>query len=408
VFLLLRMAWRNLFRNTRRTIITGTAVAVGLAALILALALFDGVRVQMEKRLTEDFLADGQIHADGYRRTRDAALTIPDGMELLDRLDDDPRVQAVAPRAVAFGLLSSADDALGVRVFGVTPEAEKQVTRFHCKLSRGNYFEGRHRRELIMGERAAHTLRVRLGSRVVLTLSQPGTGDLAQQLFRVAGEFKSGTRALDTGLVLIRLSDLQRLLGKNDDIHEIAVQLTPGVRKDRVRCATFWRELNHPPVEALPWQDLAPQFQAIQRLQWVSFAILVGIVFVIIALGIMNTLLMSLFERTREFGILRSLGTRPWQLGCLIVLEAGSLAIFAAFPGTVLGVAVSAWFQFHGIDWSGMSYGGVNFTEPTRALITPGSVIASLAVIIATTLIVAVFPAVKAMRLRPTDALRHH
>lgn len=407
MFLLLRMAWRNLFRNTRRTVITGSAVAVGLAALILSLALFEGVNAQMEERLTEDFLADGQIHATKYRRTRDAALTIPGGAELLDRLWKDPQVRAVAPRAVAFGLLSSADDALGTRILGVIPEDERQVTRFHKKLCQGRYFAGRYKRELILGERAARTLRVRLGSRVVLTLSQPGSGDLAQQLFRVAGMFRSGTRALDSGLVLVRLTDLQRLMGKTDEFHELAVRLMPALRKDPVRRKVFWRKLNRAPVEARAWQDLAPQFQAIQRLQWVSFAVLVGIVFVIIALGIMNTLLMSLFERTREFGILRSLGTRPWQLGCLIVFEAGSLALFAALPGTVLGVAVSAWFQFHGIDWSGMSYGGVSFTEPTRALITPGSVVMSLAVIVATTLVVAVLPAVKVMRLRPIDALRH-
>ncbi|NOY80277.1 MAG: ABC transporter permease [Kiritimatiellaeota bacterium] len=404
--MLLRMAWRNLYRNTRRTAITGIAIAVGLAALLLSLALFEGVNRQMTARLTEDFLGDGQIHAAGYRRTRDVARTLPGGEKLLQRLRRDKRVRSVAPRVIAFGLISSAEDALGVRILGVEPAAEKEAFRFYRKICRGAFFPGRREREVVLGARAARTLGIRIGSRLVLTVAQPGSGELAQQLFRLAGTFRTGARELDNGLALVRLGDLQAMLGMTGQLHEIALRLEPQVEAEPRARDAFWSGLAHSGIEALPWTELAPQFHAIQRLQWVSFAILVGIVFAIIALGIMNTLLMSLFERTREFGVLRALGTRPAWLGCLVLFEAASLAVFAALPGLVLGLGVSAWFQVHGVDWSGMSYGGVYFTEPTRARITSGGVALSLAVIVLTTVLVAVFPALKAMRIRPVDALR--
>ncbi len=403
---LLRMAWRNLYRNTRRTVITGAAISIGLAALVLSLALFEGVNRQMTARLTEDFLGDGQIHAVGYRRTRDVGRTLPGGEQLLQRLRRDARVRGAAPRAMAFGLVSSAEDALGVRVMGVEPAVEKEAFRFFRKVRRGAFFPGRHGREIVLGARAARTLGVRIGSRLVLTVAQPGSGELAQQLFRLAGTFRTGARQLDNGLALVRLGDLQAMLGMPGELHEIALRLTPETAADPRKRAAFWSGLVAADIEALPWTELAPQYHALQRLQWVSFAILVGIVFAIIALGIMNTLLMSLFERTREFGVLRALGTRPAWLGGLVLLEAASLAVFAAVPGLVLGLAVSAWFQFRGVDWSGMSYGGVQFTEPTRAQITLSGVALSLAVIVLTTVLVALFPAVKAMRIRPIDALR--
>jgi len=402
---LIRMAWRNLFRNARRTLITAASIGIGLAALLISVALVEGMLEQMTKQLTDDFLGQGQLHATGYMEKRDVKLTLPHGMHLMKELDTLPEISALSPRIYSFGLVASSNDSRGVRLMGVDPKRESHVTHFHKKVREGAYFEGKYHREVLIGARLAKTLKVKLGSKVVLTVAQARGGEMQQDLFKVAGIFESGERDTDSGLALVRLPELQRMLGLEDQFHEIALRLASGGGKSGVD-APIWKQLSSDTVEARHWMALEPQLAYLISFMDLAMGLMVIIVFSIVGVGIVNTILMSLFERIREFGILRALGTRPLRIGALILLEAASLAAVASVLGVLLGLLGSWYLSVYGIDWSGSSFSGVTITEPTRAVIIPEQFALFTLIIMLSTVVVAIYPALKAMAIKPVDAMR--
>jgi ABC-type lipoprotein release transport system permease subunit len=356
----LKLAWRNIFRNRRRTFLTGLIIGIGLAAMIFVDAYIVGMKDGMISSATSSFLGHAQIHREGFQDSQDADLTIARTDQLVEQLRSDPHVEAFSERTLSFGTISAPADIASVVIYGIEPQREKALSKVDESIVEGSYLE--QNEGALIGQDLARRLEAQVGDRIVITVSQAASGELSQTLFRVHGIFRMHIKEIDSAAVFIPLSAAQSMLGIGQGIHEIAV------RFDRTQYASeqgqrFAADYSRFGNVAETWQQLVPQIKYVLDMTNISIAITVILVFAMIMFGIINTMFMALYERTFEFGVLRAVGTRPARLRNLIVFEAASLAVYAAALGMILGAAVTLISSFTGLDLTGVEFAGTTFTS---------------------------------------------
>lgn len=401
--MLVRLGFRNLMRNKRRALITGTAIGLGLAALMFSDALIQGMQESLLNSATESFLGDGQIHRSGYRAAPEVEKTIHNLPGLVSGLAADPRIATFARRVVSPGIITSPANLSPVQIYGVDPAAEPALSQIDEALVEGEYFTGENLRDLILGRELADLLEVGLGGRVVVTLAEAGTGDLAQELFRVSGIYRFGVQEMDRGMAFIRINRAQGMLGLGAEVHEVAVRLAP---VGRLAPGAVWVDHSGGDNEAVGWEVLLPQLKVAMDLSQFSLLIVGLILFAVVSLGIINTLFMSLHERTFEFGVLRAVGTRASRLAFLILAEAAALALLAAVLGVAIGGVAIGVTGTLGLDYTGIEAMGVTFRDRLYPVFALRQVILYPAVVMVLTVMVAVYPAIHAARLLPAHSLR--
>ncbi len=397
----LKLAWRNTLRNLRRTLLTALVIAVGLAALIFVEGLIEGMKVNMIRSATQTLQGEAQIHARGYREEPDVDLLIPLFEQVSATLQNDPAIAAWSPRTLAQGMLASASGMGAVQIYGVEPEQEVQVSLFRRGLVSGVFLSGE-KQEIILGKKLAEELEVSLGDRIVLTAassSKAGSGDLTQELFRVSGIFDLQSNTLNSVVALVNRSTLLGALRLGPGAHEIALR---------------FKELNHPPslkfenpeIEYLLWPELMPALYAMLEMTNSSMLIMGFILFGVISFGVVNSLLMSLYERMYEFGVLKAVGTRPTRIARLILLESLCLGMISIAIGTTLGLGLTLWFSRHGIQMPSTEYAGTVLRDPIFVISSRESFIRLPLFVLGLTLLAGVYPAWIAAHLNPSQAMR--
>ena len=407
MLLLIKLAWRNMFRNTRRTALASLAIGVGLAGLIFTDALMIGMVESMIRTATDTFLGHGQIHAEGFRNTLEVEKTVPDLPGLLEDLAVDPDVEGHALRTQAFAMVASASDAGAVLLYGIDPRAERAVSKVDEALVEGAYLEVGDSRRILIGSRLAETLEVAVGDRVVVTVAEAETGELAQEMFRIGGIFHFNAREMDSGVGFVGLRRAQSLLGLGDRVHEVAVRFS-GVGLAEDSGLGFAARYTRAGAEALGWRALMPQLDAAVQIASFSSWIVGGILFAVVALGIMNTLFMSLYERMFEFGVLRAVGTRPARMASIILFEAGALSVLSILIGGIVGFWVTYAYSVWGIDYVGIEFAGVTFRELIYPMLRTTQFTMFPLVVFLFTLLAGTYPAVFAARLQPARAMQAH
>ncbi|RLE00322.1 MAG: hypothetical protein DRJ11_11915 [Candidatus Aminicenantes bacterium] len=401
----MKLAWRNLLRNKRRSIIAGTAIGLGLASLMFVDGMIIGMFNNMIEAATATFLGDGQIHRVGFRRTQEVELTINNAASLIQQLEKDPEVDKLALRVLSFGMITSAANLSAVTVVGIDPQREQFLSQVDEAIVAGSYLQNKSPQEIIIGRDLAETLEVGLNDRVVVTVAQAKTGDLSQEMFRVSGIFHFNIKEMDQGLVFISLAKAQQMLALPGEIHEIALKLSDrrlGQNKEH----PFWKKYSREGNEALGWAALMPELSF--ALQFTDFSIffmallLVGVV----AFSIINTLFMSLYERIFEFGVLRAVGTRKSGLFQLILLEAASLGIISIIIGSCLGLVLLLIFSHVGIDYSGIEFAGVTIQKAIYPVLHIGQFIRYPLWILIFTIVIGLYPALHAAKITPAEAMR--
>ena len=400
-----KLAWRNVLRNKRRTLIAGAAIGIGLAALIYVDALMLGMEANMIDSATSSFMGEGQIHHEQYREAFDVEKTILHLSEVTARLDTAEVVEHYTKRTMSFGMLGSPSNAGAVQMIGVSPATERYLSEIDEVIVEGAYFEGDNAHDILIGRKLAELLEVELGDRVVLTTAQAHTGDLAQEMFRISGIFYFNIRQMDHYFAFVRIDRAQQMLGLPGEVHQIALKFA----KDNIgRNAEhpFWSRHARDGNEAVGWALLMPQLEKVFDIAEVSKWIVGLILFAVVALVIVNSLFMSLYERMFEFGVLRAVGTRPVAMGRLVVLEAAALAAISIVLGMLLGLLLLYIVSQTGIDYGGIEYEGVTF----RKLLYPEVEIRQFVVYpiyaFLFTLLIALYPATYAARLTPAKAMR--
>jgi ABC-type lipoprotein release transport system permease subunit len=398
------MAWRNVWRNPRRTAVVVTAVAVGIAGAIVAMAVNFGMAMQMVETAIKTELGHIQIHAAGYDANPELKVRMTDGGSVLgDTLEGLDDVTAFARRVRGEGLVTSSQSSVGVRVIGIEPQREAAVSIIADSISDGVYLDGTRRRVLI-GERLAKRLHVGVGDKLVLSATDL-TGDIAGEGVRVGGVFHTPSALLDSSTVFLPIGESQSLLQLDRAISEIVIVGDDSSSTDALRDELVARFGDH---EVRSWKELRPVLQymitVMDQMGWFMY----GAVFIAMLFGIANVLLMTVYERVREIGILMAVGMSRSRLAASVVIE--SLLV------TGLGVVIGYAFALGGVS---LLSGGIDlsyFASGLEALgvgqtIVPvlraGDFVIPTVVAIGTACVASGWPAFRATRFRPAEAVRH-
>jgi ABC-type lipoprotein release transport system permease subunit len=414
---LLQLAWRNLWRNPRRTFIAMSAIALGYAMLLFVACLMAGLRWQMIENGTRLVLSEIQVHAPGYYPSRSIQKTVGGGKgtdvrALLGAISADPRVYAAAPRVYGYGLASASHgSSAGVALMGVAPDEEPKVTVLNTQIVKGGYLTKLMPNRVVVGDKLAGVIGVEVGSEIVL-LTQAADGSMGNDLYTVGGIFHTGLDVMDRNLVLMPLSSLQDLLHLTPArIHEVGIKLYNITEATTVASALGARLSKALPVQVSAWPELAPELADYVQFNHGVTLVLFLIFFLLAVIGIMNTMLMAVFERTRELGMLMALGMRPVQVIGLIMAEAAGLAAASLVLGAAIGAPLLWYLQAHGLDLGGATgevvsvagvvvghlwYGRQDFSAYAQAAVGLG----------VTALVSALYPAWRAAHFRPTEAIR--
>ena len=412
--LLIRMAWRNIWRQKRRTLITVGAMAVGVAFSLAMIAISDGMYMMAFDLMVSENMGHVQVHHPDFPKQRAIYDSIDDGDDLVTQLEALPEVDAVSGRLYGFALLGTDDrperpgKSAGAQLVGVDPARESALTQIQNKVQEGRYLADAAAHEIVLGFGIAETLGAQLGDEIV-AVTQAADGSMGNDLYEVVGVFKTGSVIQDRAGVFLHIDDLRELLVLYGQVHEVAL-LAPdkesiGAMKGAVESATG---------EALlvrSWDQINPSIAQMLGFQDVGNGIILLMVFSVAALGILNTMLMSVFERTKELGVVRALGLRPRQMVALVMWETVALAGCAAILGLVLGLGMDVYLVQHGLDLSGLmsgdySFAGANFPPIMMGAFRIEGVIQTIVGLFAVSMFAAIWPAIRAARLKPVVAMR--
>lgn len=404
--MLLTLAFRNLWRNRRRTLLTLSAMVVSAALLILALGVFSGMFRDMLASATEQYYGHLVLTSPDYQLRRDLFSHMPAEFADIPVLNA-AEITGRSPRLRSFGLLSGRDSSQPVELLGILPERERQVTTLQDKLTSGQYLSRSDSNGALIGQGLARKLRVSPGDELVF-VTQAADGSIGNDLLVISGIFATGDSRHDNNLVLAPLAWLQQVLVLPGRIHEVAM-----VVAEPLAAASLADRLNPllpEELEIFDWGDLLPEMREVIAAYGVSRMIIVTILYLATGLGILNTFFMSVMERTREFGILMAQGMRPWAIRWLVLLETLLLGGIALAVGLLCGALMTLYMQQIGIDLSGhitpVTYAGGTILPRLHAVFEPGNFLVPAGMLLLVSLCAGFLPANRAARLDPVVAVR--
>ena len=403
--ILVKLAWRNIFRNKRRTLIAATAIGIGLTALIFIDAFMIGMEETMIRTATASFLGDAQIHREGFRDAQEVSLTVQALGSVTESLTKEEIVAHFTQRTLASSMITSPANVSAISLVGVHPPTEKFLSLIDDAITEGAYFEGDNSRDIVIGAKLAEILEIGLGDRVVVTVAQAESGELSQEMFRISGIYHFADAAMNSGMAFVRLEKAQEMLAIGKDVHEIAIKFT-SIAYSQETTLPFWDTYSQHGNEVLSWTELMSQLTVVLEMTRYSKYIMGVILFGVVVFGIINTLFMSLYERMFEFGVLRAVGTRPFGMARVILFEAGALAIVSIGLGTILGFVLTGVLAHVGIDYTGIEMMGVTMQEFIYPVLEVQQFIIYPIWVFIFTLIAGLYPARHVAKMAPVDAMR--
>ena len=405
---MLKMAFRNIFRQKRRSFLTALTMLGGFILSSLAIGFMDGTFKSMVDTFTRSRLGHIQIHAPGYLNRPSLNKTISNYRDVGRMIDNTPQAEAWAPRVYSAGLASAGDRTDAARIIGIDPALEVKATRFDKKITQGRVFSAAASREIILGKGLAQNLKVAVGGDVVL-VSQGADGSLANDRYRLIGLVDTGDLAGDRTTAYLHLDDARELLVLGDRVHEVLV-IARSLDKVAGLTDSLRKKLGVFSLDVQSWQVFAKSFYLGMQAKLKGNSAIQLVVFIVVAIGVLNTALMAVLERRREYGVLKALGTRPRQIFALIVLEIHLLALMSIILGIGVSLPLNYFLSQHQISITGMfsqqvTFGGMDFKTFTSEVNLRSFVIPTLTVLISAFL-VSLMPAVKAARTDPAKSIR--
>jgi putative ABC transport system permease protein len=404
--LILKMALRNVFRHKRRTILTVLTMFGGFTLAAISIGWSDGSYSYIIGEFTRNRLGHIQVHAQGYLDNPSLHKVIPGYAAAGEKISRVKGVTAWAPRVYAAALVSVGDKSTGGRIVGIDPVREAAATRFDKKIVPGAMLPEQPRRSVILGSGLARVLKAKPGDEAVI-VSQAADGSLANDVYTVSGIAESGDAASDRTDLYVHIRDAQNFLALEGRAHELVVIVD---RIDRVKAIT--REidsaLGDSRLSVEPWQVFARSFYNAMKADQKGSWVLLLVITIIVAVGVLNTVLMSVLERRREFGLLKAVGTHPAQIVLLVFTEVGLQAGMSIVLGAAAGSLGNYLLSLHGVTLpQAFTYGGVEFSRlyaeiNARSLYIPGITV------LLSALAVSVFPALRAARTDPAKSMQAH
>lgn len=398
------LAWRNIVRNARRSLITISAVALGLASLIFLWGFNDGVHNTMMRNLQQVIVGSLQIHAEGYFHHPKLTKTVPEPQVVANLLKDSG-VGQFTYRLRTFALAAGDEASEGLVLLGINPVMEKRTTRIDQKVDQGRFLLDNEEAACVLGETTARNLGLALGDEMVV-LSEDRYGSLAAEKLTLVGIISSGEMGIDRGLAIVPLGFMQQMTSMQGKYSEIVLQLPV----DQLETVTAYlkTELDDS-YELLRWYDMYPMMKQWVELENAFYYIFLSIVLVIIAAGIMNTVLMSMLERIREFGVMMALGCGRMQMVGMVVIESLLLGGVGILLGLIIGLALVYYFQTVGIDLSSQMDSMARFyiNPVIHTEIDAEHLWDTVLAVLGATVVAAIWPSIRVARLEPVEAIHH-
>lgn len=405
------IAWKNIWRNRRRTLITLAAIAFSIMLVQAQHNLAFGVYARMIDSGVRAGSGHLAIYRHGYLESRDEALSFQD-QDLVSQIASLKEVEQVLPRIYIPALAQSSRESRGILLLGVDPERERTTNPFLKMLSTEEMLRSADSRDAVLGNRLLNELQLKPGQKFVVT-AQNRDGSLHSELLRVRGVVSSGMKDIDSSLIMVGHERAAILTGNSGSIHELAIILASGAEEAILYNRITDKLKGRADIGVVRWEEAMPNLANAIKLDYASGNFVFMIILLIVTIGVVNTLLMSVMERMREFGLILALGSKPMTLRIMIMLEALLLGLVAAAIGSLLGCLVTWYLVTVGIDLAKLlpetlEFGGVVFDPVMRAIWDPAWMLKITLYIVGITLLAALYPAVKAGRITPVEGLRHH
>ena len=400
--MIIKIAWKNIWRNRVRSLVVIIAVALGLWAGVFASAFVKGMMDQKVDSVIRLEMSHVQVHHPKFTEEMLPEYFIPDGIEILQNIKQDTFVEEASGRVISMVMLASPNQSGAVKLSGIDPEDERTVTLLDQRVTEGEYLDGSKRNPVLISRRLAEDYQVKVRSKMVITV-QDVNREITAGAFRVCGIFETENGLYDDMNIFVIKEDIQKIIGLQDQIHEIAVLLTEHDLADPV--ATLYQE-KHPHLKVEPWLDLSAGMRFMIEAFDTYLYFIVGIILLALVLSIINTMLMAILERTREIGMLMAIGMNKWRLFKMILME----TIFLSMVGGPLGLFL-AWITIKifgnvGINLSGAAYGEMGFGNIIYPYLEFDSYLRVTLMVLVMAILASFYPAWKALRLNPVEAIR--
>ena len=398
-----KMGWRNVWRNKRRSAVTIAAMTLALWVLLLYAGFIPGYLENMEEGVTELEIGDIQIHAEGYLTAPSLFTVIENSQEIVAKLEEAGI--AASPRLQGGGLGASGEFSAGVALRGLDVARDAKVSKLSMTVGEGSWLDPAAPKGVVLGKRLAKTLNVKVGGEL-LVVSQAADGSMANDLFEVRGILKGVSQGTDRTAVLMNSSTFRELMVVPVGDHQIVLRRGGG----ELNAVADAARAIAPDADVRTWMELMPAVA--QMLQSVSGMIFVFYLIVYIAVGILilNAMLTAVFERIREFGVLKAIGAGPVRVLSVILVEGATQALVATVLGTLLATPAMWYIQNHGINagaLGGMDAAGVAMPEIWYGIYSAQSSSGPIILLWVITMAAVLYPALKAAWINPIRAMRY-
>lgn len=405
--MILRLAWRNIWRNKIRSITIMTSVGIGLFAGLAVNALYTGMMNGRIHDLIHHETGHIQIHNPLFRTEYEPSAVIRTTAEITRQLTSWPSVQAFSVRSVSPAMLATSSGSNGVLVNGIIPEAENNASGINEKIIEGKTLTNEKQNGILLGWKLAHRMKAHPGSKVVLTFTDT-SGYLVAASFRVTGIFKSVNSSFDDRQVYVHKKTLDEHVGTLGLSHEICILLKNDYDSQLIRdtLSILYRNL-----EVVTWKELSPETDLMNQTVDVYALMIMGIIMAALSFGIINTMLMALLERTREIGMMEALGMSRSRIFFLVIVETMLLTLTGIPLALMISYGVIGHYHRVGLDLSGMGQemmSSFGFNTLIYPEFPSDKLPAILLIVLLTAWLSALLPAIRMMKLQPVESLRHH
>jgi ABC-type lipoprotein release transport system permease subunit len=402
-----RLAWRNLWRRKRRTWLTVGAMVFSNIILVFLISMQLGMYGMMIENTLRAQTGHLQVQAPGYKDELKMRQVVPDVSALADELRRELGSQEVAARASAFALVSSAERSYGLMIFGVEPEYEARVSSLPGLVKQGRFFSDSAAEEIVIGSVLSRNLRAVVGDELTI-IGSGRDGSFAAAVVTVVGVFESGSPDVDRSFAEVPLGFFQDAFSMDGAGHSVVIMspslIGVGALKTRVEDLL-------PAGEDLvvhDWDALLPGLKQSIQADFVSAWFMYTILIVLVAFSVLNTQLMSVLERTKEFGITLSLGVTPGRLGRLVLLESTLMGTIGLILGVVFGGALVLWLGQIGFSYPGLEDMAGKFNLPSRIYpqFSAAGLLMGPVILLLASMAASIYPALRLHWLEPVAAMR--
>ena len=405
--MLISLSWKNIWRNKTRSLIIIFAIVFGVIGGVGIIAFMNGLIFQRLDMAIGNEVSNIQIHNSNFQNNKELNDTIFDISKVTSVLDTSKKIKAYSVRLKSVTMINSANSGEGIMLNGIDPEKEKEVTGIYKYIQEGTYFKDSRKNGILIGEKLARKLKIKIRSKVVVTM-QSASGNITNAAFKVIGIYKTANSTFDGHNAYVRKSDLAAIIGfDNQAAHEIAISVYND-KESEALVASLKGKFNNDKLSIERWDEIMPELGLLTGVMDYMLYIFMLIIFLALSFGIINTMLMAVMERVREIGMLMAIGMNKTKIFLMIMLETILLMLTGSITGLVLSYGIVIFFGKHGIDLSNFASGlsGFGFSSMVYPFLETGAYIKIVIMVIIAGIISSIVPARRALKLNPSEAIR--